>query len=348
MTTELTEWRPADAETLLGIYGRIFGIEKAGARRASWNWQYAEIPQPAHSPAIWVARRDGRIVGQIGGMPVSLWWGDRELRASWGIDYFVSPDAEGLGDSIALLRAWMTSVDVALAFGLAPASYLICKRFGFRDLGHVPLFQAVLDPGAVVRKRWGRIARVIAAPALGPARRLIRRRSTRAPAAVEVNPAGEIGREYNVLWERTRGGFAMCARRDARYVRWRYQTAPHKQYAIVEARRDGVLTGFLVSRHEDYHGLRLGWIVDLFAGSEDRETREALLAAAMKAFFEAGVARVQAFCTHRGLADDLVRFGFFKAASPARLLVRVNGVSELRGQGVDTWHVVFGDADADR
>jgi len=109
-----------------------------------------------------------------------------------------------------------------------------------------------------------------------------------------------------------------------------------------------VLTGFLVSRHEDYRGLRLGWIVDLFAGSEDRATREALLAAAMNAFFEVGAARVQAFCTHQGLADDLARKGFFKAASPARLLVRVNGVPELNGVGVDAWHVVFGDADADR
>jgi GNAT superfamily N-acetyltransferase len=348
VTTELTEWQPADAETLLGIYGRIFGIEKAGAKRASWNWQYAEIPRPSHSPAIWVARRDGRIVGQIGGMPVSLWWGDRERPASWGIDYFVAPDAEGLGVSIALLRAWMTSVDVALAFGLAPASYLICKRFGFRDLGHVPLFQAVLDPGAIVQRRWGRMARVIATPALGPARRLIHRRSTRRPACVDVNPAGDIGQEYDALWERTRGGFAMCARRDSSYVRWRYHAAPHKQYAILEARRDGVLTGFLVSRQEDYRGLRLGWIVDLFAASEDRATRGALLATAMNAFFEAGVARVQAFSTHQGLAGDLARHGFFKAASPARLLTRVNGVPDLPGEGVDTWHVVFGDADADR
>ena len=348
VTAELTLWQPSDAEALLGIYGRIFGIEKAGAKRASWKWQYAEIPQPLQSPAIWVARRDGHVVGQIGAMPVSLWWGNRELRASWGIDYFVAPEAEGLGDSIALLKAWMTSVDVALAYGLRPASYLICKRFGFRDLGHVPLFQAVLDPAAIVQRRWGRVARVFASPALGPARRLIRRRYSRTVADVEVSPASSIGPEYDALWERARGGFAMCVRRDASYVRWRYQSAPHKQYAILEARRDGVLSGFLVSRHEDYRGLRLGWIVDLFTRTDDRGTRVGLLEAAMNAFLEAGVARVQAFSTNQGLAADLRRHGFFKAASSARLCVRVNGVPELPRESGNVWHVVFGDADADR
>ena len=83
-------------------------------------------------------------------------------------------------------------------------------------------------------------------------------------------------------------------RRDAAYVRWRYQDTPHKQYTIFEARRHGQLSGFAVIRHEDYRGLRLGWLVDLFTASDDRPARDALLVAAMRAFDEAGVARVQA------------------------------------------------------
>lgn len=370
MSAELTPWRPGDAEALLDIYGRIFGVEKAAAKRAAWKWQYTEIPQPAqspatqsaqspatqpaHSPAIWVARRDGRIVGQIGAMPVSLWWGNRELRGAWGIDYFVAPEAEGLGDSTALLKAWMTStsVDVALAFGLAPASYLICKRFGFRDLGHVPLLQAVVDPAAIVQRRWGQLGRAIAAPALAPAGLLIRRRIRRRIPDIEVSPASDIGPEYDALWERARAGYAMCVRRDAAYVRWRYQAAPHKRYGILEARRAGKLTGFLVSRDEDYRGLRLGWIVDVFGPADDRPTRQALLAAAMRGFVDAGVARVQAFCANQAVAADLRQFGFFKAASPARLVARVNSPhpapSTPHPAPLDHWHVVFGDADADR
>jgi hypothetical protein len=283
----------------------------------------------------------------MGTMPVWLWWGGREVRGAWGIDYFVSPDAEGLGHSIALARAWMQNVDVALALGLARTSYLICLRLGFRDLGYVPFFQAVLDPAAIVRRRYGRLAGSLAAPFSAVYAWRTRRRTPTA-AGIEVRPASSIDADYDALWARARASFDLCVRRDAAYVRWRYRDAPHKRYEILEARRGGQLTGFAVSRHEDYRGLRLGWIVDLFAASGDRETRDALLTAVLRAFAEAGVARVQMLCTSEALAADLRRHGFFTGKATGHLCVRPNGVADLPTAGSGRWHVVFGDGDWDR
>jgi len=87
----------ADADDLHSIYRRIFGDTKAATRRTTWSWQYERNPQSPSGPVVYVARRDAHALGQMGTMPVSLWWGDREVRAAWGIDYFVSPDAEGQG-----------------------------------------------------------------------------------------------------------------------------------------------------------------------------------------------------------------------------------------------------------
>jgi hypothetical protein len=348
VNAEIGFWSEADADALLAIYGRIFGKEKTAAKRSAWAWQYEQNPRAPQGPVVWVARANGRPFGQMGSIPVALWWGGREVRASWGIDYFVAPDAEGLGHSIALARAWLESVDVALALGLAHTSYLICKRLGFRDLGHVPFFEAVLDPAAVARRRWGRLAGAAAAPLSSGLRYLARRRRTRLLTDVEVTPAGEIGAEYDELWERVRAGFAACVRRDTAYVRWKYRCAPNKEYTILEARRAGQLTGFAVSRCEEYRGLRLGWIVDLFAAPNDQPTRKALLTSLMGAFAEARVARVQIFCTHARLHADLRRHGFFRSVSRARLCVRPNGVSDGPIAQSDDWHVVFGDSDSDR
>ncbi len=335
-----------DAEELETIYRRIFGDTKAAARRASWAWQYERNPQSSNGPVVYVAREGRRPLGQIGTMPVTLWWGGREVRAAWGIDYFVDPAAEGLGHSIALARAWMNGVDVALALGLARTSYLICRRLGFRDLGYVPFFQAALDPAAIVRRRYGRLAGGVAAPLSAISRWRVRRRS---PAkGIEIRRASAIDGDYDVLWERARESFDVCVRRDAAYVRWRYRDAPHKDYEILEARRDGQLAGFAVYRHEDYRGLRLGWIVDLFAASADREAREALLTAVMRALVEAGVARVQVLCTSDALAADLGRHGFFKGQAKGHLCARPNGAPELATAGSGRWHVVFGDGDWDR
>ncbi len=281
-------------------------------------------------------------------MPVAMWWGDREIRASWGLDYFVAPEAEGLGDSVGLMRAWMRSVDVALVLGLAPTSYLICKRLGFRDLGYVPLFQAVLDPAAIVRRRWGKVAGAVAAPFSRASMWVVGRRRGPIPGDPEVKPAGEIGAEYDELWQRARAGFAMCVRRDAAYLRWRYRRAPNQRYDILEARRSGELVGFAVSRQEDHQGMRLGWIVDLFATQGDGATRDALIGNVMSAFSRAGVARAQAFCTCQRFAADLRRHRFFTGVSHAHLVARPNGVSDAPTLNAGDWHVVHGDSDADR
>ena len=337
----------ADTDELHNIYRRIFGDTKAAARRASWAWQYERNPQSPSGPVVYVARNDARPLGQMGTMPVSLWWGGREVRGAWGIDYFVNPDAEGLGHSIALAKAWMQNVDVALALGLARTSYLICLRLGFQDLGFVPFFQAVLDPAAIVRRRYGRLAGSLAAPLTAV---VTRRTRGRKPASTDiaVSAPSSIGADYDALWERARGGFDACVRRDAAYVRWRYHDAPHKHYDILEARRAGELTGFAVSRHEDLRGLRLGWIVDLFASSDDRATRDALLVAVMRNFAEARVARVQALCTSDALAAALGRHGFFKGKAKGHLCARPNGIAGLPTAESGRWHIVFGDGDWDR
>jgi hypothetical protein len=337
----------ADREALQSIYRRIFGDTKATARELTWAWQYERNPQSPSGPVVYVARDDARPLGQMGTMPVWLWWGGREVRASWGIDYFVSPDAEGQGHSIALAKAWMAGVDVALALGLAHTTYLILRRLGFRDLGYVPFYQAVLDPAAIVRRRFGALLGALARPLTTGVVWRTRRRRPLGPE-IAVSMASSIGTEYDSLWERARGGFDACVRRDAAYVRWRYQESAHKPYAILEARRNGALTGFAVSRHEDLNGVRLGWIVDLFAESDDRATRDALLTAQMRAFADAGVARVQVLCTSDALAADLARHGFFKGAATGHLCARPNGVSDLSSAGSGRWHIVFGDGDWDR
>ena len=296
---------------------------------------------------MYVARQASHPLGQMGTMPVSLWWGGREVRAAWGVDYFVSPDAEGQGHSIALAKAWMQNVDVALALGLAHTSYLICRRLGFRDLGFVPFFQAVLDPAAIARRRYGRVVGTLLRPLAAAVAWRTRRRRPVDPA-IEVRDAGSIGPEYDALWERARAGFDACVRRDAAYVRWRYRETPRKQYQIREAWRNGTLTGFAVSRHEDHRGVRLGWIVDLFAAADDGATRDALLTAAMRGFVDAGVARVQVLCTSEALVRDLRRHGFFKGEAKGHLCARPNGIPDLESASSGRWHVVFGDGDWDR
>jgi hypothetical protein len=205
----------------------------------------------------------------------------------------------------------------------------------------------VVSPLAVARKRLGGPLGTLAAPALAAALRLRFGPEPRPPAGVEVRPITGFSDEYDRLWERARVSYTMCARRDARYLRWKYLEAP-KSYAIWEARRGGELSGYAVGREDAYRGLRLGWVVDVFSDTRDRETKDALIATLLDAFRGHGVARAQAYSMNAPLAADLRRFGFFPGASAVQFCVKAKVEPDGAFQELGGWNLMFGDGDLDR
>jgi len=337
-----------DDEALFALYEEVFGKSRTDASRQRWRWQYLENPGSPDGPRIWVARDASRPLGQMGTMPVALWWGGREVSASWGMDYFVRREAEGRGLGPLLANAWSDDVEVALAMGLTPSAYAVYKRLGFRDVGQIPFLQKIVDPVAVARRRLGPLVGRLVAPALGLALAFRGLGAKPAPQGVAVRQVSEIGPEYDALWEKARASYSMCVRRDAAYLRWKYLGCPHKRYDLLAARRENELVGFAVSRVEDYRGLRLGWIVDVFAPAGDTAAKDALIGTVLQRFRASGVARAQAFCLNGALAGDLRRHGFFGGASKALFCVKPTAEAREVFQDLSRWHVVFGDGDMDR
>jgi GNAT superfamily N-acetyltransferase len=345
---EVTLRSAAEDEELFGLYGLAFGPAAAAASRERWHWQYEDNPAFAKSgPIVWMAREGTRPLGQMATMRVSLLWGGREVQASWGTDYFVREEARGRGLGALLLETWSAHEELTMAVGVTPFSYPVFEKVGFRFVGSVPLFQKVLDPWAVAHRRLGRPLGHLAAPFLAAGLRLVLGSEPMPPRDVEVRKVAGFGPEYDALWERARDAYSMCVRRDGAYLSWKYGRSP-RRYDIREARRGGILAGFVVSREEDLRGIRLGWIVDLFCEAGDSPVRDALLGTVLASMRTSGVGRVQAFALHGGLARDLRRHGFFLGVSTARLCVK-SGV-DPRGafENLPGWHVTFGDSDLDR
>jgi GNAT superfamily N-acetyltransferase len=340
---------PADEEEILRLYADTFGASLAEGGRLRSNWQYRENPETQASggdPEIWVAREDGGILGQYASMPVTLWWQGREVRASWGMDVFVRSEARGKGVGARLFMTWADHVDVALGLGLTPSSYALFHKLGFADVGPVPFFRTWLDPQAAMSRQLGKPLGQLAGAVLGVGLWL-RRRQPRI-GNVAVRPIKTFGPEYDELWMRTRASHLMCVRRNAAYLNWKYVECPHREYDLWEARREECLVGFAISRHEDYRGLRLGWIVDVYADTADSEARSTLLAAILDSFRAKGVVRAQAFAMSQALAHDLRRAGFVRGRSPMQFCVRTRADASEALRALGQWHVVFGDSDMDR
>ena len=336
-----------DAEELFRLYEEVFGRALTESSRRRWAWQYEENPAGSGVPSIWVAKDDGRLLGQYASMPVRLLWGGREVRSSWGMDVFLHEAARGRGIGAQLFTTWSRSVDVALGLGLTPSSYGLFHKLRYTDVGPVPFHVAVLDARAVARRRVGRLA-AAAGPLLGLGWRALHPVRPLADAGLSVSPSPGFTAEYDRLWERAGRTWAMCVVRDRAYLDWKYGRCPTRTYAVDEARRGGELAGFAVSRHEEYRGLRIGWIADCFAAREDDAARDALVGAALARFRAEGVARAQAFAMSAPLQASLARMGFARSKSPMQFCVDAHVPSEDVFADRGGWHVVFGDSDMDR
>ena len=349
MTVEIVRRGESHAEEIFHLYGDVFGQGLTERSRERWRWQYLENPATSTGgPAIWVAVENGAVLGQYASMPVRLQWGEREVDSSWGMDVFLRPEARGKGIGALLFGAWSESVTVALGLGLTESSYGLFKKLRYEDVGPVPFFQKILDAKAVAARKAGPWLGALG-PVAGAALDLARPERVHPDAgSVAVVSIDGFSDEFDGLWERARASYAMCVRRDRSYLMWKYRQPPHRRYALHAARRDGALVGYAVSRHEDYQGLRLGWLVDVFADSDDRAAKDALIGSVLDAFRAVGVARVQAFCLNGALAEDLRSRGFFEGRSPMQFCVRARVPSEGVFEDPGRWHVVFGDSDMDR
>ena len=340
--------RAGEADDLFRLYAEVFGQALTESSRKRWQWQYLQNPhRSSDEPEIWVARGGGGVLGQYASMPVVLWWAGRELRSSWGMDVFLRPEARGKGVGARLFTTWSDFVEVALGLGLTPSSYGLFQKLRYADVGPVPFFQKVLDARAVATRRLGPWLGWLAAPLVSIG--LTLRYPEHGPAGdtVAVRPVSGFSDEYDTLWERARAGYAMCVRRDAAYLRWKYVDCPHVRYDLLEARRDGTLCGFAASRVAEHEGLKLGWILDVFTAADDDAARDALLRDLLAGFRRAGVARAQAFAMSASLQAGLRRRGFMCGRSPMQFCVRTR-VEDAPLRDLGRWHVVFGDSDMDR
>ncbi|MEM7201420.1 MAG: hypothetical protein AAF628_14210 [Planctomycetota bacterium] len=241
------------------VFREVCGADFVDRDLATWRWQFAENPQ-GHRILV-AATEDGVIAAHYGGLvyPAATAFGDATFAQA--VDSFVHPDyRRGLkrpGLFVRTAQPWFDfcaeSGDV-LTYGYpVPAAERIGRR--------------------LVDYKMLRVVDYLCAD-LGAA-------SAAAPAAVDVAPLAQLGPEVDALFARVAGERACWTRRDASYLDWRYQRAPQGGYEIYAARRDGALCGLMVLRPEHELVPDACTIADWVVGTEDTETADALVAAAV-------------------------------------------------------------------
>ena len=352
-TIEICRRSEGERDALEAMYTEVFGDRAAEESRERWRWQYEENPNcPPEGPEIWVAKENGKVLGQYATMPVRLKVLGRVLRASWGMDVMVGPHLQRKGIGSRLFLYWDQQVEASLGLGLSLASYTLFRKLDWEDVGPVPCYSKVLDGRRLLERRLGSTPARALAPLVSTFLWLVfPERRTRGKKPTEVRPlAGAFDEGYDALWERVAPAFDFVAERTSSYLEWKYHLVPYVAYDVLEARRDGELTGFVVLRTTERNGVKLALLVDLFAHPDDKAAIGALLDGAFAWARDKGAARMQTFTFDRRFAARLANKGFYAIRSPMQFCVRIHAdhVDDSFFRDTSRWHVTFGDSDQDR
>lgn len=341
-------YRAEDRRAVEALYRRVFGNDAAEASRLRWEWQYSRNPNnPGREPEIWIAREGTAIVGQYATMPVEVSVRGQTIRGSWGMDVMVAPERQRQGLGEVLFRTWDRNVGASLGLGLSESSYRLFQKLRWPDVGPIPCLVKPLTRRAFRRPGWPTgVNRLVSALTLPLVKLVARSR----PLAAEVRVIPKFDESFTELWEQLAPKFAFAVRRDAKYLNWKYTSAPHVRYTIASLRRDNRTVGYAVYRHLHEPRGRVTLLVDFLADPDDGPGFRTLLRWIDREARRADSDKIRTFAMHAGFRRIIRRSGYFQVKSTIQFVAKINGLevpSDFYEQ-TDTWHVTLGDSDQDR
>ena len=235
-----------DEAAILDLFARSF--PHAPRSLAHWRWKFQD--DPAGREHISLAFDDERrLVGHYAGYPIAFVDGDRDVVAHQVGDTMtdVAVRHVGRGPSSILGRT-------ALHFYEHFCDGRVAFNYGF-NVANIQRFSLKF----LRSDRVEPVAYHVRDLTTHPLRPLSRFGPRLRGWTLEL--VREVGEEFDDLFRRVRGDYGLLARRDARYLRWRYLDCPDVAYIVVAIRKWGRLVGWSVFRLREN---RLAWGDALF------------------------------------------------------------------------------------
>jgi len=295
----------ADRDSLWAFLTTAYG-ELAGYKLPDrWNWLFRDNPHlDERGLPIWIAEREGRIVGQMCAMPIELRIDQVPHRAAWAIDLVVLPECRGQGLGNELHQAAVDHSGILMKLSMAPATRRMAERAGALNLEPLPMYfraarmtaQAVREyllkrtqrrpPLRRVTEIGTRYARLdlLGAAAINAGSRLRSAGRRPVPIQSEIREADGFDGDFDEIERLANGEFGVISTRSRAFLDWRFRSFGGLRYRTFIARRAGSPRGYMVLRHPDPVELQAGVIVDLVCSPTDRQTAEELLRFAVGVF----------------------------------------------------------------
>lgn len=262
-----------------------------------WRRNPALMNAKADRPIGWVLESEGRLVGYLGNISQTYYFGGKTLTAVTGSGMVVEPAYRAI--SLTLIAAFyrQKSVDlfltttaietvgkIARAFRSDPLPQIDYETVLFWVLRSHPFARAVMKRlrlNALLAYAGG----VIASPAIGIDRMVSRRspRSCSKDFRISEICVTEIGDGFQALWtEKLSERARLLADRSPATLRWHFNIpGDGATTRVLCCYLDGRLKGYAIVRNDvsERNGLKRSMITDILAGQDEPEVLRVLFAA---------------------------------------------------------------------
>jgi hypothetical protein len=319
---------PADAGAIASLMNSAFGgdDQRVTLDPEWWHWKYGS--NPAGYQGLVAQDREGRVVGHFGGVPMEVCVDGQVLTFAQSCDACSDRSTRrGLGNPglfARLAQAYTSTFGLpgcnALMYGLPNKSvYRIGSRY---------------SDYWMLRQQWLLVSKGGSPPAADP--------------SVVISEATSFGDEVTALHQALAPRYRCMARRDARFLNWRFRDAPGASYVVSLARDsvDGTLRAYAVHRPARLMGHDVGLLMDWLCDPEDQAAAHAVQGAVQRFHRRRGRDAVAFLCPPSSpWFDAFQRSGFQVLPSPYMMTARPF-VQQLEPRFLrDHWYYTLADFD---
>lgn len=318
----------------------------------------------------------GQAIGHVTTIPDRLWFAGQERVVHWTKGLMVLPEYRNGPVGFILLKAAIHQLGPTLATVVAPEARRLFGALGFVDLGPVPNYILLLDPGAVAREldieavglgglpSWipstVRVARVTGLARAGGWLASAVRRTWAVPSVIHsqgfsmaYDPPSLDTVGLDKIWVRMRTTITVGSVRDGRHWIWRFGRRRKDQYRLLTAHRKGELTAMAAVRmpwsdqESRLRGIRVAILSDLVYDPGEPGAGLAALRGAERVARESGAHALLCSVTAASLINLLRWRGYIRIPGNVHLLKRDPISNPPIPERLEDWWLTRADGESD-
>ena len=338
-----------DLDELIRFQSRVQPERDRTLDPAHIGWLFG--PNPSRSDnelTMWISRRGGRIVGNIGAILAEVQIDGEPASVAWSVEALVDERWRGTEVAQELAEARNRVLDSRFfgALGISDAGHRFALRRGYVGMSPMSTRVWLADPSRLLARhgpppRFAQVARPFVLAAGTLVRGLCRLRSRRA----ELVPIESFDERSDTLWREVAPSYRVIGRRDAAWLEWRFDSCPERaSYQRYYVSVDGAIVGFVVLRMWLRNEEPFLSVVDYLAAPRHLGPMFGLAALRAQAL---GAAGVVCRATHPGTHRSLRYLGYMRRHQGARFMVKIEGDDPLAPVVLNAgnWFLTAADSD---